>query len=114
MGGYVAADIKERLYNVRTALNMTQEELSLKMGYSHSFFHKLEQPGTTVSESVILALCHRFHVRYDYLVKGQPPMFDEPDARLAAIENAYARLAEPYQICIYEYAKYLADKHEKP
>lgn len=92
------AEMSNRFYLVRNALNKTQKEMGPALGYSQSLFSRIESPTTCkVEKKLILLMCAMYDVNYDYLVNGEGPMFNVDKQERRAWMHMYDALPEPYK-----------------
>lgn len=106
-------EMHRRLYEIRTALNLSQRAMAKKMGYSNSFYNKIEShEDAEISLRTVMAICHTFNVNYDYLVHGEGPMFNEEDIQAQDVISRYQALSEPYKRCLREYLAFLSLRSE--
>lgn len=102
--------INNRLYEVRIALGFTQVEMSDALGYSRSYFGKVEADANVkINKNVVLAVCWAFNVNYDYLVFGKGSMFNEADAQKQEIIKIYDSLPDVYKKFLYQYLQFLSE-----
>ncbi|MDO4355491.1 MAG: hypothetical protein Q4E13_03125 [Clostridia bacterium] len=106
-------EMHERLFAIRNALHLSQRAMGNRMGFSDSFYGKLELRDKTISEKAVISICNEFHVRREYLLSGEGAMFDDQESAVAKLTQIYSELPETYQQYLLEYAEYLSDKHQK-
>lgn len=103
-----------RLYEIRTALKLSQRAMASAMGYSNSFYSKIEShDDTKISLRTVMAICHTFNVRYEYLVDGEYPMFDEHAVQVRCVIEQFERLSEDSKGHLLSYLDYLAQKGQE-
>jgi transcriptional regulator with XRE-family HTH domain len=69
--------INDRIIAVRTALGLTQKEISKGIFVSQSYYANLEQKCRPVNDRIIALLCSQYGVSKEYLTTGKLPMFSE-------------------------------------
>ena len=105
-------EIHDRFLAIRNALGKSQAEMSAALGYSDSYYSKLELGPDDVRKNVVYQMCLTFHTSYDYLVFGEGPMFDEEDVRLERMTKLLHGLSEPCQEFILDMIEYAVKKRQ--
>lgn len=73
--------INERIKDFRkNVVNMSQSELSIRLGMKQTSVSTFEKNGATVTEPTIKALCLAFNLNEDWLRYGAEPMYVQPAA----------------------------------
>lgn len=67
----------KRLKQIRSAVNLTQEEFSKKINMSRSNYGSMEIGRITITERAINDICRVFSVNKEWLVTGEGNMFLE-------------------------------------
>lgn len=65
----------ERLREVQKALHMTQTEFASGIGVNRTAISAIEIGVNKMTEQMLITICKVYHVNYDYLTKGEKPMF---------------------------------------
>ena len=65
----------ERLREVQEALHMTQTEFASGIGVTRTAISSIETGVNKMTEQMIITICKVYRVNYDYLTKGEKPMF---------------------------------------
>ncbi|WP_294124713.1 helix-turn-helix transcriptional regulator [uncultured Clostridium sp.] len=71
--------MNERLKLIRDILNLSQNELGLKLGVTSSSISKLEKGSTKFTERMIKTICKELNVNEEWLRDGEGEVFVEPD-----------------------------------
>ncbi len=66
----------KRLKNIRTMLNLTQEEMGSKLGISKQFYSNIETDRTLLNNEKLVLLYKDYNVNLNYLVMGDGQMFN--------------------------------------
>ena len=83
--------------------------MGAQIGYSDAYYGKIERPGSSIGANIVIAVCHVFNVRYDYLVYGKGPMFDIKDQQQKELDEKFAQMNEPRRAFLLRYADMLLD-----
>ena len=67
----------KRLKNIRTALELTQEQLGLALGISKQFYSNIETDRTLLNNDKLVLLLKDYNVNLNYLLGGVLPMFND-------------------------------------
>ena len=67
----------KRLKNIRTALELTQEQLGLALGISKQFYSNIETDRTLLNNDKLVLLLKDYNVNLNYLLGGILPMFND-------------------------------------
>lgn len=65
---FLVVDLGDKIRNLRTSKNMTQKELSDRLGVSKSIISSYESGARYPSFDVLIKLARVFHVSTDYLL----------------------------------------------
>lgn len=65
----------ERLREIRTELNMSQEELGKKLGVTRAAISRIEAGDRKLTKQMCLAVCRELRVNYFYLTEGNGDRF---------------------------------------
>jgi transcriptional regulator with XRE-family HTH domain len=80
-------NIHDRLKQVREALNLTQVEMSEKIGLkSKSYLGVVESGKQFLSFDLLVKICDTFNISTDYLIYGVGSMFRQDNEFLSTIE----------------------------
>lgn len=75
--------MKERIKELRCALNLTQEEFGNRIGMTKSSISKIEKGLNGTTEQTLRSIVREFGASYLWLTTGEGPMFeDSTDADL--------------------------------
>lgn len=69
--------IGKRVKEIRTALNLTQEDLSQRIGLKRNSIALIESGKRNISDQAILSICREFNVNESWLRSGEGSMFIE-------------------------------------
>lgn len=105
-------EIHGRFLAIRSALGKSQAEMSAALGYSDSYYSKLEVGTDDVRKNVVYQMCLTFHVSYDYLVFGEGPMFVEADVRRERMSRLFDGLSVPCQKFLLDMVEYAVAKRK--
>jgi len=108
-------EVNERIKQVRTALNLTQQEFANQILIGQSSLGEIETRGRKVNKRVIQIICTQFGVNEDWLKNGNGEMFDaeKPDTRKEHLINIYNQLTKPLQNCLIEHSESLLRVHKE-
>lgn len=107
----IAPGIHHRIYVVRNALGLTQREMAQKMGYSDTYFCRIDsKPNSTITDNLIISISCQFDVRMEYLLKGEEPIFNEASANLRRLMALYESLTEKHKAYAVEFLEFLNEK----
>lgn len=73
------AGIKERIKEIRTSQNLTQEKFASRLRTSRANIAGYEAGTRTPSEAALINICREFNVNEDWLRNGTGEMFIEMD-----------------------------------
>ena len=82
--------MKQRIKELRSALNLTQDEFAARIGISKSALSRLEAGINNPSAQTIQFICQQFGVRRDWLVDGTGPMQLPPDEDDMIVDSVLA------------------------
>ena len=105
--------INERIRQVRTALNLTQQEFAEQILIAQSSLGEIETRGRKVNKRVVQIICSQFSVNEDWLKNGNGEMFGDevPDIRKEHLIKIYNQLTKPLQDCLIEHSESLLKVH---
>ena len=107
-------EVRNRLYEVRNQLGLSQRAMSLQLGYSDSFYGKIEShQNMKISDRMLKAVCSTFDVRYDYLISGNLPMFNRSQADIKRIIQSYEQMTDTYKRIVREFIEFAYEKSKK-
>ena len=69
--------MKERLRQLRKALDITQQEFADRIGIKRNSYANYETGRNTPIDAIILSICREFNVNEDWLRTGEGEMFEE-------------------------------------
>ena len=69
--------MKERLRQLRKALDITQQEFADKIGVKRNSYANYETGRNTPIDAIILSICREFNVNEEWLRTGEGEMFEE-------------------------------------
>lgn len=67
--------MNERVKELRTILNLSQEEFGNKIGVTRSSISNIEKGSRNMSEQTIKSICREYNVNYLWLTEGLGDMF---------------------------------------
>jgi len=71
----MAETIKERIKEVRNTLNLSQKDISSRIGIARTYWTSLENGNRDITGKIILSLLVTFDVSADWLLTGKNSMF---------------------------------------
>jgi transcriptional regulator with XRE-family HTH domain len=79
--------MNERLKEIRVEQQLTQKQMSEKIGVTEATVSRMESGKSTITEQTIKTLCREFNVNKDWLLSGEGEMYavSKEDERLAKI-----------------------------
>lgn len=77
--------MNERVKQLRTTLDLTQEEFGKKLGVTRSAISYIESGRSNLTDRMIFLICREFSVNEDWLRDGIGDPFDLPEDETAAI-----------------------------
>lgn len=77
--------MNERVKQLRTTLDLTQEEFGKKLGVTRSAISYIESGRSNLTDRMIFLICREFNVSEDWLRDGIGEPFDLPEDETAAI-----------------------------
>lgn len=88
--------MNERIKELRSRLELTQEEFSSKIGLSRNFIAQIETGAKKPSDRTIFDICEKFNVNEDWLRTGNGEMFVElsKDEQISAMLGEIQRLGD--------------------
>ncbi len=69
--------MKERLRQLRKALDITQQEFADRIGIKRNSYANYETGRNTPIDAIILSICREFNVNEEWLRTGEGEMFEE-------------------------------------
>ena len=69
--------MNERIKELREILNLTQNEIALKIGVTKSNISRIEKGITTLTERIVKDICREFNVNEEWLRFGTGEIFKE-------------------------------------
>ena len=105
-------EMQNRFLAIRKALKKSQAEMSQALGYSDSYYSKLEVGKDEIRKNVIYQVCLTFNVSREYLMKGEGPMFVEADVRMERLCKLFKELSEPCQELLLDMVEYTVNKRQ--
>jgi transcriptional regulator with XRE-family HTH domain len=99
--------IKERIKEVRTALNVSQQDFSKRVFISQTLLGELELGNRTVTDRTIQLITTEFNVNKDWLLKGEGEMFTAPptDIQLEKLIDIFKKLDKNLRDYLLEQSK---------
>jgi transcriptional regulator with XRE-family HTH domain len=106
--------INQRIKQVRSELNISQNEFSKKIFISQSSLGEIETGIRNVNDRIIQLVCSQFNVNKDWIKNGRGTMFDveKPDINLSHLIEIYKQLEKPLQEYLLEQSESLLKIHE--
>jgi transcriptional regulator with XRE-family HTH domain len=103
------SDIKERIKEIRTKLNISQRDFSKKIFISQTLLGEIELGNRTITERTIQLISTEFNVSKDWILTGQGDMFTAPppDIELEKLIEIYKQLDEVLRHYLLEQSKSL-------
>ena len=77
--------MNERVKQLRTTLDLTQEEFGKKLGVTRSAISYIESGRSNLTDRMIFLICREFSVNEDWLRDGIGDPFDLPEDETAAL-----------------------------
>lgn len=108
-------EINDRIKQVRTALNLTQQEFAEQILIAQGSLGEIENGRRNVNKRVLQIICTKFGVNEDWLKNGIGEMFDDeaPDIRKEYLIKIYNQLTKPLQECLIEHSESLLKVHNE-
>lgn len=72
--------MKDRIKQLRKALDLTQQEFADRIGVKRNSFANYETGRNTPIDAIIVSMCREFNVNEDWLRTGEGEMFNKMDA----------------------------------
>lgn len=98
--------LNKRIYELRSALNLSQEVFGAKIGVTRSAVSNYESGGRNITDRTILIICSEFNVNEEWLKYGNGEMFIDvlPEDEIAAYCAQISAGVDPFiQSAIIEY-----------
>ena len=77
----------KRLKNIRSALELMQEQLGAALGISKQFYSNIETDRTVLNNEKLVLLLKDYNVNMNYLLGGILPMFNDKSDSLDDFEQ---------------------------
>lgn len=106
-------EINARIKELRTVLNLTQNDFGEKIGLAPSSLSDIENNKCFVNKRNIVAICSAFDVSQEWLISGNGKMFIEDDKKFNEFFNIYKQLSPPLQEFLLKITKDLLDTQSK-
>ena len=74
--------MKERIKQLRQALDLTQEDFGKRVGLGKAAVSKIEKGLKGTTEQTLRSICREYGASYLWLTTGEGPMFEDNDAAL--------------------------------
>lgn len=97
-----------RLESLRMFMKLTQAEFAQELGVSESSISSMEREASTVSDTVLEGLVHRYGVRLGWINSGEGETFDDR-TRINEIAGLYARLNEQEREEVYKQLSHIGN-----
>ena len=103
----MAAEIKDRIKRVRTALGVSQRDFAKKIFISQALLGAIELGGRKVNDRTIQLITTEFKVSKDWLVTGKGEMFSSPppDLQLEKLLEIFKQLDQPLKDYLLDQSK---------
>ena len=79
-------------------LNMSQEEFGKRIGLSRATVGRIESEEARPTERTIVTICSVFHIRRDYLLYGEEPIWEKSQTRYGISDGLLIRLQRKYHL----------------
>lgn len=97
--------MKERLAQLRKALNMSMETFGAKIGVGRSTISRLESGTNGFTDQMVKSICREFNVSFEWLTSGTGEMFvDMPQDTIDALCHEF-KLDNLDRVIIQEYLR---------
>lgn len=93
----MCSSIGERIKQIRKDEHLTQTEFANEFGLSHSHISNIENNREKPSETLLLFICSRFNVRYEWLKNGNGDMTPIIGSSKNGAINNYNRAKKEYE-----------------
>jgi transcriptional regulator with XRE-family HTH domain len=103
------SDIKERIKEIRTKLNISQRDFSKKIFISQTLLGEIELGNRTITERTIQLISTEFNVNKEWILTGKGDMFTAPppDIQLEKLIEIYKQLDKVLRNYLLEQSKSL-------
>ena len=103
----MAAEIKDRIKKVRTALNVSQREFAKRIFISQTLLGAIELGSRKVNDRTIQLITTEFKVNRDWLLSGKGAMFSSPppDLQLEKLLEIFKQLDQPLKDYLLDQSK---------
>ena len=106
-------NLGERLYKLRSALNLNQEEFAKKIRVSKGYITSLENSHRELNSRLVKLISDTFGANEDWLQTGKGKMFTEQkDVSLDEVVNLYNQLHPKLQKLVIEQLKVLLEMNK--
>ena len=107
--------INQRIKQVRSVLQISQNEFSKKIFIGQSSLGEIETGTRNVNDRIIQLICSQFNVNKDWIKTGKGNMFDieKPDIKLEHLIDIYKQLDKPLQEYLLEQSESLLKLHNE-
>ena len=106
--------IGERIKERREQLQLSQEELALKLGYkSRSTINKIEMDSRNLKQSKIKAIADALETTPSYIMGWEDPVVEEKEKDSPPDFSFYYDLSEESQAKLKEFAQFLLAQQNK-
>ena len=107
--------INQRIKQVRSELNLSQNEFSKKIFIGQSSLGEIETGARNVNDRIIQLICSQFNVNKNWIKTGKGDMFDieKPDIKLEHLIEIYKQLDKPLQDYLLEQSESLLKLHNE-
>jgi len=114
------SEMKDRLKELRKALNIKQREVAERLGVAVGVVGTWESGGSPIPRARIYQLCKEYNVRREWLETGVGEMFEEKEERklsefsdrdiyLESMRRVYDTLPESAKIAFADFCRKLRD-----
>ena len=104
--------MRERIRQVRKALNLTQKEFGKKLGYTQTHLSMIELGNSGISEKNIKLICAAFNINERWLRTGEGEMFcASPHEK--EFQEIFGKLTPDTQKCLLLIARELLNVQQK-
>lgn len=105
--------IGEKIYQLRRANHLTQQELSEQMGISVTFLSEIENGHKSMSVSTLVKLAKSLHVSLDSLVLSETPANAMQKAVVSMMSSLPLEYNESILIIVRELTRLYQEKYKK-
>ena len=103
----MAAEIKDRIKKVRSALDVSQREFAKRIFISQTLLGAIELGSRKVNDRTIQLITTEFNVNKDWLLTGKGEMFSSPppDLQLEKLLEIFKQLDKPLKDYLLDQSK---------